>query len=343
MPAAPAGESARYEPAALTVVWLEECGSDHTRRAYYRDLATWLAWCARTSLDPLRARRADVDAWKATLTVTGRDGTVRQAAASTVARRLAALSSWYRYLSDNDVATTNPVASVRRPRGVQASPLPALSAASAAALLDYAEERAERNDSEASWRDAALLAVLFSTGLRVSAVTGARIDDLVRESGHRVLRYAKKGGSRDYVALAPTVTTPLDRYLLLRARRVGVAVDRLTGPLLATAPHPRQPAKIGGKALVQRDVWKTLRGLARRAGLPEAETLTPHGARRTAGTVLLGHDVPLVKVQDLLGHADPRTTRDHYDAQRHRLDTSPVYELDRILAGHRQPRPDKPQ
>lgn len=338
----PTAPGDRYGVAALTVVWLEDCGSDHTRRAYYADLAAWLSWCARTGLDPLAARRADVDAWKATLTVTGRDGTVRKAADSTVARRLAALSSWYRYLCGNDVATTNPVGAVRRPKRGRSSPLPALSEASAAALLDHAEARAARNGSEVSWRDAALVAVLFYTGLRVSAVTAARVGDLGHESGHRILRYTKKGGTGDFVPLPPPVLAPLERYLALRAEREGTGPGGLTGPLLATTPHPRQPGKAGGKPLVQRDVWKALRLLAAQAGLPEAGDITPHGARRTTGTVLLGNDVPLAKVQDLLGHADPRTTRDHYDTQRHRLDTSPVYALGQILAAHRRGRRPEP-
>ncbi|WP_147425275.1 tyrosine-type recombinase/integrase [Bailinhaonella thermotolerans] len=360
----PDGPHDRYGLRALTALWLQDAGSAHTRRAYYADLAAWLSWCRRTGLDPLAARRADVDAWKGTLTVTGRDGVPRPAADSTTARKLAALSSWYRYLISNDAADRNPVEAVRRPRQARTSPLPALSEQSAAALLDHAErvardlsaETAEPAEpgpgsatgaagttgatgtacaAEAAWRDAALAALLFYTGLRVSAVTGARLADLDHDSGHSVLRYTKKGGVRDLVPLVPPVLAVLSRYLELRAARLGVALDGLTGPLLATTPHPRDPSRPGGRPLVQRDVWNTLRRLAREAGLPEARTITPHGARRTAGTVLLAHGVPVQKVQDLLAHADPRTTRDHYDVQRHKLDTSPAYTLAQILAARR--------
>jgi integrase len=86
-------------------------------------------------------------------------------------------------------------------------------------------------------------------------------------------------------------------------------------------------------------VWNTLRTLARQAGITAAATITPHTARRTTGTLLLAHDVPVQKVQDLLGHADIRTTRDRYDAHRHKLETSPVHTLAQLLGEHRHRRP----
>lgn len=326
----------RYAIRHVTALWLAADKTEHTRRAYYADLAAWLSWCDRTGLDPLRARRADVDAWKATLTVAGRDGTPRPAASSTVSRTLAGVSSWYRYLISNDVAENNPVAAVKRPKRDNTSPLPALDEGTTATLLNHVEKRATRNDTEASWRDAALIALLFYTGLRVSGLTGAQVDDLDAESGYTVLRYTGKGGQRDFVPLVSPALRPLRRYLELRARRQGKALDRVTGPLLATTPHPNDRAKPGGKALVQRDVWQTMRGMARQAGIPTANSISPHTARRTTGTLLLANGVPVQKVQDLLGHADIRTTRDRYDAQRHKLDSSPTHTLAEILGPRRQ-------
>jgi site-specific recombinase XerD len=312
------------------MLWLRADKSEHTQRAYYADLAAWLSWCQRSGLDPLQARRADVDAWKMTLTVTGRDGAPRPAAPSTVARTLAGVSSWYRYLQSNDVTERNPVAAAGRPKRARTSPLPALDENATATLLDHVEDRARRNETEASWRDAALIALLFYTGLRVSGITGATVGDLDSDAGHTILRYTTKGGQRDFVPLVAPALRPLRRYLALRAER-----GQPTGPLLATTPHAYDRTKPGGKALRQRDVWQTLRKLAGDAGIPGAASISPHTARRTTGTVLLAHDVPVQKVQDLLGHADIRTTRDHYDAHRHKLDSSPVHTLAQILADRR--------
>jgi integrase/recombinase XerD len=321
----------RYGVRNLTVLWLEADKSEHTRRAYYADLADWLGWCERTGIDPLAARRADVDAWKGTFTVTGADGAPRTPAAATVARRLAGISSWYRYLVSNEEADRNPVDAVRRPRTGDAPPLPALDQESTLALLACATDRAWRNASEASWRDAALVHLLFHTGLRVSALTTAQVSDLDRDGRHDILRFWKKGRTRDFVPLPPAALLPLRHYLDVRARRLHCSPAALTGPLLATVPQPKHPTQPGGSPLAQRDVWRTLRTLARQAGIAQADSITPHTARRTAGTLLLAHGVPVQMVADLLGHRDIRITRDRYDAHRHKLDTSPAYTLAEIL------------
>jgi integrase/recombinase XerD len=331
LPALPPADPAdRYGIRALTVLWLEADKTEHTRRAYFGDVAAWLDWCDRTGLDPLRARRADVDAWKATLTVVGRDGSVRKASASTVARRLAAMSSWYQYLQDNEVAEHNPVSSVKRPKVDRESPFPALAEAETAKLLDHVARRAERLGTEAAHRDSALLSLMFHTGLRVSGVTTAEVSDLGYDRGHRILWYTKKGQTRDFVPLAPPVLAALDAYLRLRAGREG----ELSGPLLVTAPHPHDPARAGGRALTQRDVWLAMRRYAKEAGLAAADSITPHTSRRTVATTLLANGVPIEKVQDLLSHNDIRVTRG-YDAARHKLDSSPVYTLASVISRHR--------
>ncbi|MFC0105005.1 tyrosine-type recombinase/integrase [Kibdelosporangium aridum] len=332
LPALPAVDpNDRYGIRALTVLWLEADKTEHTRRAYFADLAAWLEWCRRTGLDPLDARRADVDAWKATITVTGKDGVPKKASSSTVARRLAAISSWYQYLEDNDVADRNPVSAVKRPKVDRQSPFPALAEAETAALLDHVTSRAQRIGSEAAYRDAALVSLMFHTGLRVSGVTSARVEDLAVDRGHRILWYTKKGQTRDFVPLAPPVLAALDAYLAVRAAREGIPA----GPLLVTTPHPRDPSKAGGRPLTQRDVWLALRRYAKQAGLAAADSITPHTSRRTVATTLLANGVPIEKVQDLLSHNDIRVTRG-YDAARHKLDSSPVYTLASVLSRHQQ-------
>ncbi len=331
----------RYGLRLLTAAWLRGQRSDATRRGYYRDLAGWLDYCARTGLDPRTARRADIDDWSASMTVTV-NGRSRPPSAATHARRLAAVSSWYTYLQSNDVTDRNPTLLVRRPSSAQiaasARKAPTLSPTETARLLDTAEGRAAALGTEAAWRDAAVIALLFYTALRVSAITGADLADLDTEAGYRVLRYRAKGkgpDGRDYVRLDGELCRVLDAYLAVRAGRHPDGV-RPPGPLLVTTPHPYDRAKPGGKRLTQRDVTNVLRRSARSAGLPNASRLSPHSGRRTVITTLLGNDVPLAKVQDLAGHADPRTTRG-YDDTNHKLASSPVTDLTRILAGHRTP------
>jgi site-specific recombinase XerD len=345
LPALPADAPGdRYGTRALTAAWLRSQNSDATRRAYYRDLAAWLDYCARTCLDPLVARRADVDDWSSVMTVTVSGGGTRPAGAATTARRLAAVSSWYTYLLSNDVAERNPTLLVKRPSSAEvaaaARKAPTLSVRETAQLLDTAESRAVDSGTEAAWRDAAVTTLLFYTALRVSAITGADLDDLATEAGYRILWHGVKGKGpegRDFVRLDGELTRVLDTYLAVRTRRHPDGICP-PGPLLVTTPHPHDPAKPGGKRLTQRDVTNIMRKQAAAAGLPAASRLTPHSGRRTVITTLLGNDVPLAKVQDLAGHADPRTTRG-YDDTNHKLAASPVTDLTRILAGHRAAAP----
>ena len=85
----------------LVAAWLLGYESRATRRNYGGDLAAWLAFCDSHRLNPLEARRAHVDAWARTLQASG-------AAGRSVARRLAAVSSWYRYLVAEGIRADSP-------------------------------------------------------------------------------------------------------------------------------------------------------------------------------------------------------------------------------------------
>ncbi|MGH3750273.1 MAG: tyrosine-type recombinase/integrase, partial [Micromonosporaceae bacterium] len=295
----------------------------NTRRAYYRDLVLWLTYCDGVNLDPLAARRADADAWAAQL----------PGARRTIARRLAGVSSWYRYLLSNDTCQRNPFAAVTRPavhRDV--SPTVGLTAEQAAAVLDMADEGVQRLGTEAALRDAALLRILFGTGVRIGALIGADVSAVGHDAGHRVLRYVNKGGHAKRAVLPPHCAALLDRYLAARAEREGVPVAELAGPLLATMPYK---GKTGGRRLTGRDARNLIHRIAQAAGVPGAEQLSPHSARRTFVTIALAN-APLERVQAAVGHQDPRTTLLYQD-DRDSLDSSPGYAVAGQLASRQRP------
>jgi integrase/recombinase XerD len=93
----------------LVAGWLLGYESAATRRNYGLDVMGWLGFCESQRVDPLAARRAHIDAWARTMQAYG-------AAQRTVARRLAAVSSWYRYLVAEDVRSDSPTEHVRRPK-----------------------------------------------------------------------------------------------------------------------------------------------------------------------------------------------------------------------------------
>ena len=305
----------------LVTGWLTGFRSPRTRRAYAGDLLAWQRWCAAHSVDPLRARRVQVDLYLAGLLESG-------AAPSSAGRRLSALSSFYRFLLEQEdlhLARTNPAALVRRPAfDAQHSPTLGLTRDEATALL----EAADRAPGPQHARNAALLRVLLHNALRVDELLGADITDLGRHPGrervHDTLTIRRKGGRRARIALAPATIESLQRYLHDRGGREGCVPEMLTGPLFAT----RHGHRIAPKA-----VWELVRRTARAAGLASWSKLSPHSLRHTAITLALDAGAPLRDVQDFAGHRDARTTR-RYDRAREDLDRSPTYALARWLADH---------
>ena len=110
--------------------------------------------------------------------------------------------------------------------------------------------------------------------------------------------------------------------------------DRTTGPVFLN--------RDGGR-LAEPTVWRLIRRLARTAGIPAANQLSPHSLRHSAITAALNAGIPFRDVQDFAGHADPRTTR-RYDRSRHNLDRHATYALaSRLGRGTDQPvPPDQP-
>lgn len=287
-----------------TAAWLsgERRQSAATQAGYIRDLSWWLVYLAARGVDPADADPAEADLYAAAL----RDAGLADA---TRARRLSAASSWYGYLHRAGLVARNPFGKgMERPAVPQVSTTRGLSADELERLLAYAAARE-------SARTYALLALMLSTGCRVSSVIKATVDGIGRDRGHTVIDLPVKGGRTKRFVLPPLAADALDRYLTeQRGRR--------PGPLFTTR---------NGRPIDQPYIFRLLRRLAAAAGIPCADQISPHSLRHSVATMLLDRGCPLHVVQDLLGHADPRTTR-RYDRARESLDRSPAYELGAALA-----------
>jgi integrase/recombinase XerD len=311
----------------LAAGWLSGFRSPRTRRAYAGDLLIWQRWCTAHEVDPLRARRVQVDLYLADLL----DGGASPASAG---RRLSALSSFYRFLleqEDLDIARSNPATAVRRPvLDAQHSPTLGLTRDEAVALLDTVD----RACSPQQRRNAAMLRLLLHNALRVDEILSADLADLGRHPGrtgvHDTLTIRRKGGRRARIALAPATVEALQRYLEQRADAVGCGSEELLGPLFASRNERR---------LTPKTVWVLVRSTARAAGIEAWAKLSPHSLRHTAITLALDAGAPLRDVQDFAGHRDARTTR-RYDRSREDLDRSPTYALTAWLERHDAPDAD---
>ena len=157
----------------------------------------------------------------------------------------------------------------------------------------------------------ALISLLALNGLRVSEATGADIEHLGLECGHRTLTITRKGGKMVTIPLAPRT-----------ARAIDLAIgERAGGPVfLAT----------DGRRLGRHGAGRVVRKVARRAGIGKA--VTPHPLRHAFITAALDAGVPLRDVQEAASHADSRTTL-RYDRARGGLDRHATYVVAAYVAG----------
>ena len=199
------------------------------------------------------------------------------------------IAGFYRYAVEEGLLEHSPGAHVRRPR---------VDCESRATGLDRNELRAILVAAGlGAAAEHALISLLALNGLRVSEATGANIEALGTERGHRTLTITRKGGKVVTIPLAPRT-----------ARAIDLAIgERTEGPIFL-APDGRRLDRHGAARIVGR--------AARRAGITKPVGPTPCGAFITAA---LDAGVPLRDVHDAASHADPRTTI-RYDRARASLD-----------------------
>jgi len=326
LPQPPRTNSAHWGPADATIGWLQSRRSEHTQRAYLRDLSGWLGWLHEHGLDPLQATRPHVDTYLVQLRE--RDPAP---SAATLHRTLSTLSSWYSYLVDADVAGRNPVRAVDRPPlDRDFSTTVGLTVAEVRALLraaDTAVTTAIPSRRLCALRNRALLGMLAGLGLRVGEAIALDVTDLAQDRGHHTVVVRGTGGRRRQLPIPPWLHTQLQAYLNARRRRVALhsaatdielwqqALDpgladadfagiRLGWPLFVTDYKEIQHER----RLRQNYVYELVQRLAREAGLAVADRISPHSLRHSAATAALDDGAALRDMQDFLGHADPRTT-----------------------------------
>jgi integrase/recombinase XerD len=163
-------------------------------------------------------------------------------------------------------------------------------------LLDAAGE----GDGPVPLRDRALLELVYGTGARISEAVGLDVDDVDRTPGRAAVRLFGKGSKERVVPLGAFALEAVEAYLV-RAR-----------PALAVGSADGSPGVFlnsRGARLSRQSAWAVLRVAADRAGLPEAEHISPHTLRHSFATHLLAGGADVRVVQELLGHASVTTTQ----------------------------------
>ena len=257
--------------------------SPHTQRVYERDVRAWLGTL------PQR-RNAEV------ATLLTRDGVVKfldRSRASglsprSLARRMAGLRAFCRYLKQEGVLAVDPLLDLQTPRPPQRLPH--------FLSLDEVERLLRRPhlDRPRGLRDAAMLEVLYATGLRVSELVALPMSALHLAEGW--IKVRGKGGKDRLIPLGEQAVTRLQAYLTGGRERL-----MRGGRTVQVFVNGR------GEGMTRQGFWKLLRGYAQQAGV--TKPLSPHILRQSFATHLLEHGADLRSVQQMLGHSDISTTQ----------------------------------
>jgi integrase/recombinase XerD len=309
---------------ALALAWVESYDTDspNTAERYARDVPGWtfksgaivradprapgsfFGWADDNGYDVAAVLPWHVEQYIRYLSTAehlGRYTRTRRLSKSTIAGKVAAVSSFYKYAArqSRDRIIHNPVTAARRPKPSPESSTRGLDKAEVDKMLAAAQQEGRR--------EYALLLLLATAGLRASEVCKMDTSDLMRDSGEWVVRVVRKGAAGDTTNVPiPDVTArALRRHM--RGRR---------GPMFQ---------RHDGQRMTRQALAYTVGVLARRA-FPKrhpndpdpAAGITPHVFRHTCTTLLLNRGVTIQDVQALMDHASISTTERYDRANRKR-------------------------
>ena len=275
----------------------ERGAAAHTLQAYERDLRQFLGWLkGELGHAPCLADLARLDAKRFRSFMAHR----RRAGFSgrSLARTMSALRSFFRWLEAEEVMSNRGVRQVALPKVAHGIPKP-LTVAKAAAIVDA--EPGAGGDWIAA-RDAAVLLLLYGSGLRISEALGLKVKD-APVNGRDVLRIVGKGGKERLTPVLPVTQAAIARYIDLCEIKL----------------EPDGPLFVGvkGGRLSPRIVQLAMERLREALELPA--TATPHALRHSFATHLLSAGADLRQIQELLGHASLSTTQVYTEVDRERL------------------------
>lgn len=263
-----------------------ECGmSTNTVHAYRRDMEKFFAWNRDNTRKTVH--QVDIAVLTAFLDHLQNEGL----AGSSIARNLAAIRMYFRYLMLESVLVESSVDLISSPKLWQRLPK-VLSPETVDELLQAPTGAVDRY----ARRDRALLAVMYATGCRVSEITGLKLADV--NMTERYARVTGKGNKQRMVSLTPLAVEAITNYLNLERPDMveNAATDQ--GWLFVSR---------SGKQMGRETIWELIQRYAARVGC--GSDVSPHTLRHSFATHLLAGGADIRALQEMLGHASIRTTQ----------------------------------
>lgn len=257
--------------------------SANTRQAYERDLRLFCKTLGFKNSDALvNVSREQITGYMTQLKEKG-------LAAATIARKLAAIKAFYRFMTAEGYMDANPAEVVEA--GTKGIKLPrVLSEDEVVRLLNQPDITTAEG-----FRDRTMLEVLYATGMRVSELINLTLERVDLNMKY-IIAFGK--GSKERIVPLGSVAAEFLQQYLEKVRPKLTHAGRNTNIVFLA---------FGGHELTRQRFWQIIRGYGRKANINKA--LTPHILRHSFATHLLDNGADLRSVQELLGHSDISTTQ----------------------------------
>jgi len=280
----------------IAVLTAERAASEHTVRAYRRELSCFAEFLAKrcgAAVVPAQIEHPVIRQYLGTLYEKG-------LSKPSVARSLAAIRSWFAWLARRRHIEQNPAKLVATPKLPKHLPrVPAIEQMNQA-LDGMGKRKSDEATPEAAWpqRDRVILELLYGCGIRNAELVGLNLEDI--QWGNECLLVRGKGRKERYVPLGDAAAAAIREYLPLRQQRL-TATMRASDALLLNARLR------GNGRLTTRSVGRIVKHVALANGM--AADVHPHTLRHAFGTHMLEEGADLRAIQEILGHARLSTTQ----------------------------------
>lgn len=264
--------------------------AQNTRNAYIKDLELFRA---KVDKDLRLVKRLDIVAYLQTLKN-------KRYAASTIARRLAALKSFYRFMAAEGYIELDPAQVIEA--GNKGTRLPRVLTIGEVEKLLAAPDLSNAE----GFRDRTMLEMLYATGMRVSELISLKVTDINLNMKY-VLAFGK-GSKERLIPLGSVAAGYLEKYLASVRPVLLHDGNKIEKSLFLT---------VYGNGMTRQRFWQIIKDYGSRAGI--RKNLSPHTLRHSFATHLLDNGADLRSVQELLGHSDISTTQIYTHLTNNRL------------------------
>ena len=281
--------------AFLTFLLVEKGASSNTISAYRNDIFQFVTFCATRGQHAAANARQSRRNWrqvdKPLILAFLSDLQAKGYSPATVARKIAAVKSFFSFLTAEGIVRSDPTETLSSPRVGKSLPKPI-----SPEQVDELLEQPLRRDTPEAKRDKAMLELLYASGMRVSELVSLDVDSVSLTADHAYVRCMGKGYKERTIPIHEHAADAIKTYL--REAR-----PRLVGANAESALFVNRR----GERLTRQGFWLILKIYARAANIPAV--VTPHTLRHSFATHMLKGGAPLRNVQELLGHANISTTQ----------------------------------